>query len=373
MRERTIAALVQLFKEKERKLEDWRDPRFELIPEARQGSADSSGETSPAIADGDESNLAAPWQPPPETPEPPAKELERPASFQAEATSQDEELAGEIQPEIDPLPHADPGGKPLAPSSLEIVDEIRHLKHERPLQRVQAGEEQPLTQTTQDQSPAEAVGKNIPVPAPPQQKETPGLPEANELEFKANVVRFPQVSPFQQITSPKKVDYKRLVEKKLEEHSEDLRNSEIKTVSIAQIKKYLYQEEYELCAHELENIQQLFPDSAEIQAFVENTSRRLNDLQRVKGFETLAKELMLSASFHYQQGKLPEALIATKEVLRVIPEHQQARQFAEVIQKRLDREKKKAMRVDKIRYCWACGVAVDSVSQYCYHCGHRLS
>ena len=145
------------------------------------------------------------------------------------------------------------------------------------------------------------------------------------------------------------------------------------TVSIAQIKKYLYQEDYELCARELENIQKRFPDNAEIQAFVENTSKRLSELQRVKGFETLAKELMLSASFHYQQGKLPEALIATNEVLRVMPEHQQARQFAELVQKRLEKEKKKALSVDKIRYCWTCGVAVDSISHYCHHCGHRLS
>jgi hypothetical protein len=163
------------------------------------------------------------------------------------------------------------------------------------------------------------------------------------------------------------------VERKLQQRSEDLKSSEAKTVTIAKIKKYFYQEEYELCARELDSIKKRFPESEEIQAFVENTSKRLSVLQRTKGLEVLATELMLSANFHYQQGKLPEALIATKEVLRVLPEHQQARQFAELIQKRLEKERKRALSVDKLRYCRACGVAVEITSQYCHHCGRRLT
>src|SRR5215467_4468191 len=49
MRERTISALVQLFNEKEKKLEDWRDPRFQPIREIRQEGVDQTGGTSPAV------------------------------------------------------------------------------------------------------------------------------------------------------------------------------------------------------------------------------------------------------------------------------------------------------------------------------------
>ncbi len=374
MRERTIAALVELFNEKEKKLEDWRDPRFQPTREIGQEGVDQTGGTSPAVNE-NEGSLATPSQSLGRSGEPRAEERERPATFRTEEALQDENVASRIQSKLERPSAVDPLGRPLpaakpSPHPLEIVEEIRQLKHEPPLQSLQGGQEPPLTSAPESlRPPTETADRDIRSPVQHQTRKR--LSAADEPEIKPTI-RLHQVSPFEQITSPRKVDYKDLVEKKLEEHSEDLKNSEIKTISIAEIKKYLYQEQYELCARELENIQKLFPDNAEIQAFVENTSRRLNELQRVKGFETLAKELMLSASFHYQQGKLPEALIATKEVLRVIPDHPQARQFAEFIQKRLDKEKKKAMKVDKIRYCWACGVAVDTVSQYCYHCGHRL-
>ena len=98
------------------------------------------------------------------------------------------------------------------------------------------------------------------------------------------------------------------IDRKLEQRSEEIRNSEIKAVSISLIKKYLYQEQYELCSQELERIRGLFPQNAEIQALAENTSRRLVDLKAMKSFEGQAKELMRSAVSFYQAGKFLEAL-----------------------------------------------------------------
>jgi hypothetical protein len=308
MRERTIAALVQLFNEKEKTLADWQDPRFRPPESETKESEPRFHQASPRFS-GEETGT-------------PTISLPRP----------------------------------------EIVEEIRQLKVESDLQA--------STDSFQNLERVEGVAQSKGKILEPAQ-----FPDtlSKSSDSKRKVIQLPSVSPFDRITTPRKTDYRRLVEKKLEERSEDLRNSEIKTVSIAQIKKYLYREEYELCALELEKIQKLFPNNAEIQSFVENTSKRLSELQRIKSFEILARDLMLAASFHYQEGKLPEALIATNEVLRVIPDHQQAKQFAEFVQKRLDREKRKSMGGDKIRHCWACGVAVDSKSVFCFHCGHRLS
>lgn len=379
MRERTIAALVELFKEKEKKLEDWRDPRFDSSSAETQEVTDSNADISSDDADEDTTSLAIPWQSLESSQEIPKLEAHSVSSETEESLRSEEVAAIQTQMEQpDPplLATKTPAPSAISLPSLEIVEEIRQLKHEPVIQPEteppRESEERPLVERIDEAQRKAERGKGLESPSSPQMQ-LPQSPESRDPDFKPRVIRLPKVSPFEQITSPKKVDYKHLLERKLEERSEDLKNSEIMTVSIAQIKKYLYQEDYELCARELENIQKRFPDNAEIQAFVENTSKRLSELQRVKGFETLAKELMLSASFHYQQGKLPEALIATNEVLRVMPEHQQARQFAELVQKRLEKEKKKALSVDKIRYCWTCGVAVDSISHYCHHCGHRLS
>jgi len=382
MRERTISALVQLLEEKDRKLEDWHDPRFGAASPQTE-VADSSVEVSTVLADEGTPSPAIPWH-----------SLERPQDQDLKDDSttatetggglQDETVTAATPRPMEQQESPMVTAKSVTPSpiplpSLGIVEEIRQLKHE-PVVRAETesspeddkeGLVSPKTEKAPPLTEAKRKGTDSSGFSPAQ---IPHPSESQKQELQTtNIILLPKVSPFEQITSPKRVAYKSLVERKLEQRSEDLKNSEIKTVSIAQIKKYLYQEEYELCARELENIQKRFPDNEEIQAFVGNTSKRLSELQRVKGFETLAKELMLSASFHYQQGKFPEALIATNEVLRVIPEHQQARQFAELVQKRLDKEKKKALSVDKVRYCWACGVAVDSVSYYCHHCGHRLS
>jgi hypothetical protein len=266
LRERTISALVELFKEKEKSLREWRDPRF--VPRQGQSKGNESAEPDPFSTG-----------------------------------------PSERQPERGSV-------------SLQSK-ENQQLKADRPAD-------------------------------------------------KSEVVHLPDVRPFDQITPPREIDYKGLVKKRIEEHSEDLSKGQIKTVTIAQIKKYLYQEEYELCALELEKVRKLFHENAEIQTFVENTSRRLAELQRIKGFETQAKELMASAITYYQEGKLPEGLIAAKEVLRVIPNHQQAKEFIDFVQKRLDKENKKKMAGAEARTCASCGVVVDSISIFCFHCGKRL-
>jgi hypothetical protein len=370
MRERTIAALVQLFNEKEKKIEDWRVPKFNAAPVEVPEAVDAGSEASTDLAKEDAASLAIPW--PSLASSQGGQEFEKESRAPSEIDSRRDESAATKQQQD---PHA-LAAKPLAQSTIplpspEIVEEIQQLKHG------------PLDQTETDILRGMAPGLNKGPLAEEKAKRpqstgtspgtVPHFPEGREPEVNAaKVIQLPKVSPFEQITSPRKVD-KRLVERKLDERSEELKNSEIKTVSIAQIKRYLYKEEYELCARELESIRKRFPENEEIQAFVENTSKRLSELQRAKGFEALAKELMLSASFHYQEGKFPEALIATKEVLRVIPQHQQARQFAEMVQKRIEKEKRKALKVSKVRYCWACGVAVDFISHYCHHCGHRLT
>jgi hypothetical protein len=196
-------------------------------------------------------------------------------------------------------------------------------------------------------------------------------PEARNVDVKLEIAHIHEV---QGKTTPHSPNYQEMVDRKLEERSEDLRKSEIKTISIAQIKKYLYQEEYELCAQELSKIRKLFPNNTEIQAFVENTSKRLAELQHIKTMEIQARELMLTATMLYQEGKLQESLIAANEVMRILPNHQQAREFVDFVNKRLERELKKASAGDhRCRYCWSCGVAVDNVSRYCFHCGRQLS
>jgi hypothetical protein len=266
LRERTISALVGLFKEKEKSLRDWRDPRFA----PKQGQSRGSE-------------------------------------------------------------YADPDLFSIKPS-------------EREPQRESASLQPRENQQSKADNPADDSG----------------------------VVHLADVRPFDRITPPREIDYKGLAKRRIEEHSEDLSKSKIKTVTVAQIKKYLYQEEYELCALELEKIRNLFHDSVEIQTFVENTSRRLAELQRIKGFETQAKELMAAAITYYQEGKLSEGLIAAKEVLRVIPNHQQAKEFVDFVQKRLDKENKKRMAGAEARTCASCGVVVDSISVFCFHCGKRL-
>ena len=198
---------------------------------------------------------------------------------------------------------------------------------------------------------------------PPPSLPSPGTPR---------VIQLPDIRIFDQITAPRPPEYQKEVERKIEQRSEELKNSEIQAGAVAQIKKYLYQEEYDLCAHDLAKIRDQFPQNPEIQAFVENTSKRLVELQRIKKFEVQAKDLMASAVAFYQEGKREEALIAVREILRVNPNHVQAREFVSFVERHHGKDKKKQSTIQKVRACRSCGSEVDAVSQFCFHCGKRL-
>jgi len=127
-----------------------------------------------------------------------------------------------------------------------------------------------------------------------------------------------------------------------------------------------------LCARDLARIRELFPQNSEIQAFVENTSKRLVELQRIKKFEVQARDLMASAVVLYQEGKREEALVAVREILRVNPNHVQAREFVSFVERHQGKGRKKQPTIQKVRACRSCGSEVDAVSQFCYHCGKKL-
>jgi hypothetical protein len=249
----------------------------------------------------------------------------------------------------DPRFQAD--GQPVAEKTQKAEQKAR-VKSKRPLEDLPGEVQQPLT----TQRPVSPRGS----------QESWSVPEARKVLNE-------NVDSASNLELPAKPSYQQLVARKFEERSEDLRKSEIRTISIAQIKKYLYQEEYELCAQELENIRMVFPDNSEIQAFVENTFRRLTELQRIKNLEHQSLELMSKATTLYQEGKLPEALNSANEALRLVPNHQQSKEFVAFVHKRIEKEKKKTSGGKKPRYCWYCGVAVDSISRFCFHCGQRLT
>jgi len=204
----------------------------------------------------------------------------------------------------------------------------------------------------------------MPRPASPATSLSPPVP---------HVIQLPDVRIFDQVAEPRPLGYQKELERKIEQRSEELKNSEVHAGgAIAQIKKYLYQEEYDLCERDLTRIRDLFPQNPEIQAFVENTSKRLVELQRIKKFEVQARDLMASAVAFYQEGKREEALIAIREILRVNPNHVQAREFVNFVERHQGKDRKKQTTIQKVRACRSCGCEVDSVSQFCYHCGKRL-
>jgi hypothetical protein len=96
------------------------------------------------------------------------------------------------------------------------------------------------------------------------------------------------------------------------------------------------------------------------------------ELQRIKKFEMQARDLMASAVAFYQEGKREEALIAVREILRVNPNHVQAREFVNFVERHQGKDRKKQPSIQKVRACRSCGSEVDAVSQFCYHCGKRL-
>ncbi|MCI0722576.1 MAG: hypothetical protein L0338_26930 [Acidobacteria bacterium] len=378
MRERTISALVDLLKQKETTLQDWQG--------SHQAKADAS---APPV----ESLLA-----PEKVSKPiPADKPVLPAKSKAPQPP--------APGPLEPRPSVLPANSDFLPGSLDELFTQESLKH------VLSPVVEPSSTATPASVPSlkSPSAPTAPVPPPPAPAEAapvikpftemapsilkeaentpafakpaPGLPAPKKdtakkpLEapaFSPNVVQLPDVRIFDQITAPRPLGHEQEVERKIGQRSEELKNSEIKAGSIAQIKKYLYQEEYDLCARDLERIRSLFPQNAEIQAFVENTSKRLVELQRIKAFEIQAKDLMASAVVFYQEGKLEEALIAVREILRVNPHHVQAREFVSFVERHQSKEKKRQPTIQKVRACRACGTEVDAVSQFCYHCGKRL-
>ena len=321
MRERTIMALVELFKEKERSVQNWQNPAFRP-KQAERESGEKSGRTS---FDRSSEGLSSP-------------------PISVRAPKQDEKIYKSNNQSITPAGQTGPKETTAARSDRETSQRAPESRLKMP-------------------EPGEPVRSRIP-PVPEAQSES--------TEAKPQVIREPDHKPFDRIPPREKVDFKELVERKMEKCSEDLWNSEAQTISIAEIKKYLYQEEYELCAVELEKIRKRFPHNSAIQAFVDNTSKRLVELQRTKSFQAQARELMFSANLYYQEGKLAEALIAASEVLRIIPENQEVREFVSFVEKRLEKEKKKG-KSGTTSYCCSCGIAVDPISRFCFHCGHRLT
>jgi hypothetical protein len=336
MRERTISALVELLKQRDRAPEDWRQRN----PAKSQRGTETASELSP------EHRIDYPS---PEAPIVP--------KIGTNSTSRH----GPAKPSMPAK------GDFLSGPSAELLDESQ-------------GPSRSISETAPAPTSTDKASSGFPTdPFDPTATETNIKISADRVApsqvapFSPKVVHLPDVRLFEQVETPHKVGPKEPVEQTLKQRSDEFRNSEIKTVSVAQIKKHLYQEEYELCARELEQIRRLFPRNAEIQAFVENTSKRLTELQRIKAFESQAKDLMASAVAFYQEGKLEEALIAAHEVLRVNPNYLQAREFVTFVERRQTKEQRREYLIERVRYCKACGTTVDAISQFCCRCGKRLN
>lgn len=350
MRERTISALVELLKQKDKTPGDWRAQR-NVGPSQPEMQITSGPSSEPTFGYG-------PAEPPDGS------------KLGANATR----------------PYS-----PAKPSESRSSEYVFGPSANRPQSDESQGRPRSRMETTQASSESDrgAPGFSGDPPDPAASESNIRISAEATSSIKGvplapKVVHLPDVRLLEDVEKPRKVGSKEQVEKdavgskeemeqKLEQRSEEIRNSEIKTVSIAQIKRHLYQEEYELCARELEHIRRAFPQNAEIQAFVENTSKRLAELQRIKAFEYQAKELMASAVAFYQEGKLEEALIAAHEVLRVNPNYLQAKEFVSFVAHRHSKEQKKEYVIEKVRYCKACGTTADAVSQFCFRCGKRLN
>jgi hypothetical protein len=401
MRERTISALVDLLKNKETTVQDWKGER-----QARTGpptppppSAPPREPLVPVTVEGPPSSFASvqpsqpvPHQPPPSTsqqPLAPALEANRdflPGSlnelFEAEPVKPAPPPRVEPPPPVAPT-RVTPQKNVPAPAALSSPPESSTEKTKAP----QAT--RPVTPTATPRQPEVSLLPPPLVSQPPAPKKetvkkplesspvTPPVPPpvpsaAPPSPPTPRVIQLPDVRIFDQITAPRPLGYQKEVERKIEQRSDEPKNSEIQAGAIAQIKKYLYQEEYDLCARDLARIRDLFPQNPEIQAFVENTSKRLVELQRIKKFEVQARDLMTSAVAFYQEGKREEALVAVREILRVNPNHVQAREFVSFVERHQGKDRKKQPSIQKVRACRSCGSEVDAVSQFCYHCGKRL-
>ena len=388
MRERTISALVDLLKNKDTTLEDWKDDY----------QAETGSPTPPTSAPTPEPkrpvNTGTPGSSPRVQPSLPTSQhlTTQPSEDQQRAVlkANRDFLPGSLDdlfeakpdkasrlPPADPEPPLTPTGNTprknvLPPTALSGLPE-NSTKTARPLQGML-----PVAPSAIPKKPQVSSQTSPLLPQPPTAKN-----EALKQPLSGSPVSAPPSEPsptthrqppdiriFDQITAPRPLEYQKEVERKIERRSEEFKNSEIQAGAVAQIKKYLYQEEYDLCAHDLAKIRDQFPQNPEIQAFVENTSKRLVELQRIKKFEVQAKDLMASAITFYQEGKREEALIAVREILRVNPNHVQAREFVSFVERH--QGKKKQPTIQKVRACRSCGSEVDAVSQFCCNCGKRL-
>lgn len=361
MRERTISAMVELLKEN-KSLERWRKPLSGELdspsPAAMQTPA--VGRQEPSVLDQSASPL-----PPSDFLPGSLDDLFTPASVGL-APPADLEHAG-----------ARPQQTPATASNLSSAKSLEAARLKAPPSR-EAEFARPAAVGPTAQTPEKLEDRR---PVANLEVHGPALTEGNSrpehpVDSPApppKVVHLPDIHLFEEISLPPQLDYRQEIDKRIRRRSAEVKNSEIKASSVAQIKKYLYQEQYELCAQELERIRVLFPQNAEIQAFVKNTSHRLAELQSIKAFESQSVELMASAVGLYQEGKLEAAMIAVREILRVNPHHVQAREFVHFVERRESKERRKEPMVELMRFCRACGTAVDDVSVYCFRCGKRLN
>jgi hypothetical protein len=394
IRERTISALVDLLKNKESTIQDWKGDAqpSALSPMPASPSALQREPATPVAAEGQSASVPSvrssqsALQPSPLQRRPPALKGNRdflPGSlddlFEVEPEKPTAPRRAEPQPPVAPIGVTPPKdvATPAALNPLpdKPAETTKVPQDARPVPQIRTPK---LPEVSLPHPPVVSqppVAKNeppkIPPVTPPVTPRTapPATPPSPPIP---HVIQLPDVRIFDQITEPRPLGYQKDVERKIEQRSEDLKNSEIQAGAIAQIKKYLYQEEYDLCARDLARIRDLFPKNAEIQAFVENTSKRLVELQRIKKFEVQARDLMASAVAFYQEGKREEALIAVREILRVNPNHVQAREFVSFVERHQGKDRKKQPTLQKVRACRSCGSEVDAVSQFCYHCGKRL-
>lgn len=396
IRERTISALVDLLKNKESTIQDWKGDAQSsaLSPMPASPSAPQREPATPVAAEGQSTSIpsvrssqsALPPPPPSKQPRPPALKANRdflPGSlddlFEVEPEEPTAPRRAEPQPRVAPTGVTPPKyvATPAALNSLpdKPTETTKIPQEAHPVPQIRTPklpEVSPPHPPVVSQPPVlkKEPPKSPPVTPPVTPRTAP--PATPPSPPTPHVIQLPDVRIFDQITEPRPLGYQKDVERKIEQRSEELKNSEVQAGAIAQIKKYLYQEEYDLCARDLARIRDLFPKNAEIQAFVENTSKRLVELQRIKKFEVQARDLMASAVAFYQEGKREEALIAVREILRVNPNHVQAREFVSFVERHQGKDRKKQPTLQKVRACRTCGSEVDAVSQFCYHCGKRL-
>ena len=178
---------MELFKEKEKKLEDWRDPRFNNSSAETQEVTDSSADISSDDADEDTTSLAIPWQSLESSQEIPKLEAHSVSSETEESLRSEDVAAIQTQMEQpDPplLATKTPNPSAISLPSLEIVEEIRQLKHEPVVQPETEPpreiEERPLAERIDEAQRKAERGKGLESPSSPQMQlpQLPGEPRS---------------------------------------------------------------------------------------------------------------------------------------------------------------------------------------------------